>query len=61
MYRQVMAFIVVIFVVVILIDLLSMLIRSFVNEEGDVKRPSWSSIFLPPKVALDLHHGKDKR
>tara|TARA_B100001123_G_C15309864_1_gene1023990 strand:+ start:1172 stop:2062 length:891 start_codon:yes stop_codon:yes gene_type:complete len=56
LYHQVMAFLVVIFVVVVFIDLLSMFLRSFVNEEGDVKRPTWSTIFLPPSVAASLHH-----
>ena len=55
MYRQVMTFIIVIFVVVVLLDLLSMFIRSFVNEESDVKRPSWRTIFLPPEAAVKEH------
>ena len=55
MYRQVMTFIIVIFVVVVLLDLLSMFIRSFVNEESDVKRPSWKTIFLPPEAAVKEH------
>lgn len=60
MYQQVMAFLIVIFVVVIIIDLLSMLLRSFVNEQGDVKRPAWSTIFLPPKSAVAYHHDSEK-
>lgn len=60
MYQQVMAFLVVIFVVVIMIDLLSMCLRSFVNEQGDVKRPSWSTIFLPPSSAVSHHHDLEK-
>jgi len=58
MYQNVMAFLIVILVVVIIIDLISMYIRSFVTEDGDVKRPSWSTIFLSPKKATEIHHGK---
>ncbi len=57
MYQNVMAFLVVILVVVVIIDLISMYIRSFVTEDGDVKRPSWSTIFLSPKQAKKFHHG----
>ena len=59
-YRSVMAFLVVILVVVVIIDLISMYIRSFVTEDGDVKRPSWSTIFLSPKQAKKFHHGDSK-
>ena len=58
LYRHVMAFLIVILVVVIIIDLISMYIRSFVTEDGDVKRPSWSTIFLPPNQAKKYHHSK---
>jgi phosphonate transport system permease protein len=53
MYQQVMTFIIVIFVVVVLLDLLSMFIRSFVNEGDDVKRPSWKTIFQSPNEVLN--------
>lgn len=59
LYRHVMAFLIVIFVVVIIIDLLSMYIRSFVTEDGDVKRPTWATIFLSPNKAKEVHHGKN--
>lgn len=58
LYRHVMAFLIVILVVVIIIDLISMYIRSFVTEDGDVKRPSWSTIFLSPNQAKRYHHSK---
>jgi len=58
MYKNVMAFLIVILVVVIIIDLISMYIRSFVTEDGDVKRPSWSTIFLSPNQAKKYHHSK---
>ena len=60
LYHQVMAFLVVIFVVVIVIDLLSMFLRSFVNEQGDVKRPSWSTIFMSPNSAASYHQKSEK-
>lgn len=53
MYQQVMTFIIVIFVVVVLLDLLSMFIRSFVNEGDDVRRPSWKTIFQSPNEVLN--------
>ncbi len=60
LYHQVMAFLVVIFVVVVVIDLLSMFLRSFVNEQGDVKRPSWSTIFMSPNMAASYHQKSEK-
>lgn len=59
-YQEVMAFLVVIFVVVIVIDLMSMFLRSFVNEEGDVRRPSWFTVFLSPNKAVEIHHSEDE-
>ena len=59
-YDKVLALLIVIFVVVLAIDLLSMFIRSFVTEEGDVKRPSWSTILFSPNRAATHHHGEDK-
>ena len=57
-YDKVMAFLIVILIVVFILDLISMYIRSFVTEDGDVKRPSWLTIFLSPKIAKEIHHGK---
>ena len=57
-YDAVFALLIVIFVVVVLIDLISMAIRSFVTEEGDVKRPSWLTILLPPSKAAEYHHNE---
>ena len=59
-YHRVMAFLIVILVVVVILDLISMYIRSFVTEDGDVKRPSWSTIFMSPNQAKEIHHGKSK-
>jgi hypothetical protein len=31
---------------VVLIDLLSLAVRSFVNEEGDVRKPTWLNMLI---------------
>lgn len=48
-YEKVFALLILIFVVVVIIDLLSMMVRSFVNDEGDVRRPTWLNYILTPK------------
>jgi hypothetical protein len=48
-------------VVVVIIDLLSMIIRSFVTEEGDVRRPKWWTVLLPAGAALDYYNHKGNR
>ncbi len=48
-YEKVFALLILIFGVVVIIDLLSMMIRSFVNDEGDVRRPTWLNFILTPK------------
>ena len=60
LYQKVMAFLVVIFVVVIIIDLFSMFVRSFVTDEGDINKPSWFSVFLPPSWAEKYHKDASK-
>ena len=52
-YDKVFALLIVIFVVVIVIDLVSMLLRSFFIDEGDIRRPKWSSIFLTPNQIIN--------
>ena len=54
-YDKVVALLIIIFLVVLIIDFISMVLRSTVNEEGDVERPSWSSLFLPPVFSTGLH------
>jgi len=46
-YDRVFAYLLIIFVVVILIDLLSIYARSFFTEESDIDRPTWGGVFLP--------------
>ena len=45
-YDKVFALLILIFVVVIVIDLISFMARSFVNEQGDVRRPTWMNLLL---------------
>lgn len=45
-YEKVFALLILIFVVVIIIDLISFFARSFVNEQGDVRRPTWMNLLL---------------
>ncbi len=60
LYHHAMTFLIVIFLVVMMIDLLSMGVRSFVNEEGDVKRPSWLMTLLPPS-AMFSNQNQDRK
>ena len=46
-YDKVVAYLVIIFVAVLLLDQVSILARSVFTDERDVKRPSWWSVFLP--------------
>ena len=46
-YDKVMAYLIIIFVVVLILDQISILARSVFTEETNVKRPSWWSVLLP--------------
>jgi len=59
MYDKVFSLLIIIFLVVVIIDFISMGVRSFVNEKGDVRRPSWLTVMLPGKKAAQIHHGVD--
>ncbi len=48
-YDKVIAYLIIIFVVVLLLDLISIRARSFFTEGDVIKRPWWS-IFLPPSM-----------
>ena len=54
-YDKVMAFLIIIFVVVVIIDVMSMIIRSYVTDESDFKRPKWWTVLLPSDAAMKLH------
>ena len=55
-YDKAFALLIVVFVVVVVIDLISMFIRSFVTEQGDVKRPKWWTVVLPAGFAADYYN-----
>ena len=47
-YDKVIAYLIIIFIVVLILDLISIYARSLFNDEGDVRRrPSWWSVLLP--------------
>lgn len=46
-YDKVVAYLIIIFVAVLLLDQASILARSVFTDERDVQRPSWWSVFLP--------------
>ena len=52
-YDKVFALLILIFIVVVIIDLLSLLVRSFVNEEGDVRKPTWLSMLMKGRKQKD--------
>ena len=54
-YDKVIAYLLIIFIVVLLLDLVSIAARSFFTEDGDVTRPpsAWWGIFLP-SFMIDL-------
>lgn len=54
-YDKVVALLIIVFLVVVIIDFLSMALRSAVNEESDVDRPTWSSLFLPAAISSAIH------
>jgi phosphonate transport system permease protein len=45
-YDKVLALLILIFLVVVVIDILSLMVRSFVTDEGDVRRPKWLEFLL---------------
>ena len=51
-YDKVIAYLIIIFVVVLILDVISIYARSLFTEENDVKRASWWSIFLPPSMLM---------
>ena len=52
-YDKVFALLILIFIVVVIIDLLSLMVRSFVNEEGDVRKPTWLSMLMKGRKQKD--------
>ena len=48
-YDEVGAYLLIIFLVVMLIDLISIYLRSFFIDESENTKPTWAGVFLPPK------------
>tara|TARA_B100001142_G_scaffold45565_2_gene41833 strand:- start:6534 stop:7409 length:876 start_codon:yes stop_codon:yes gene_type:complete len=46
-YDMVLSYLIIIFIVVLIIDFLSISARSYFNEEGDISKPSWWNIIFP--------------
>ena len=46
-YDKVVAYLIIIFVVVVVIDFISIYVRSYFNEEGDIAPPKWLSVIIP--------------
>ena len=46
-YDKVVAYLIIIFVVVVVIDLISIYVRSYFNEEGDLAPPKWLAVIIP--------------
>ena len=54
-YDKVLALLILILLVVVVIDLLSLMVRSFVTDEGDVRQPKWLSFLMK---YMDWSEGK---
>ena len=52
-YDKVIAYLIIIFIVVLILDVVSIYARSLFTEDGDVRRPSWWSILLPASMLKD--------
>jgi phosphonate transport system permease protein len=49
-YDKVIAYLIIIFIVVLIIDFISIKARSYFTEDIGLNRPSWKSIFLPSNI-----------
>ncbi len=46
------AYLLIIFLVVMLIDLVSIYLRSFFTDESENTKPTWSDVFIPPATKV---------
>ena len=53
-YDKVIAYLIIIFIVVLIIDIISIFARSFFTEEGDLPKPTWLSVILPSGMIKNL-------
>ena len=51
-YERVAAYLVLIFLVVLIIDMVSIYLRSFFVDDSEKTKPSWSGVILPPKETV---------
>ncbi len=58
LYNHVMTYLIVIFVVIVVIDFLSLFIRSFVTDESEVGSPSFLTVLLPASLSQRLFNQK---
>ena len=49
-YHSVIAYLILIYAVVVIIDLVSIFARSFFTEEEDISTPSWIGVFIPDGI-----------
>lgn len=59
LYNHVMTYLIVIFVVIVIIDFLSLFIRSFVTDESELGESSIFTVLLPASLAQKFHQ-RDK-
>ena len=52
-YERVAAYLVIIFLAVLIIDMVSIYLRSFFVDDSEKTKPSWSGVILPPKETVD--------
>ena len=55
LYNHVMTYLIVIFIVIVIIDFLSLFIRSFVTDESELGESSIFTVLLPASLAQKLH------
>lgn len=60
LYNHVMTYLIVIFVVIVIIDFLSLFIRSFVTDESELGESSIFTVLLPASLAQKFHQ-RDKK
>lgn len=58
LYNHVMTYLIVIFIVIVVIDFLSLFIRSFVTDESEVGSPSFLTVLLPASLLQRLFSQK---
>lgn len=60
LYNHVMTYLIVIFVVIVIIDFLSLFIRSFVTDESELGDSSIFTVLLPASLAQKFHQRNEK-